>query len=33
MLHASVVVKAELANKSINQWVVDVLTREAHVEG
>ncbi|WP_313242838.1 type II toxin-antitoxin system HicB family antitoxin [Stutzerimonas nitrititolerans] len=31
MLHASVAVKAELANKSINQWVVDVLTRETHV--
>jgi len=30
MLHASVAVKAELANKSINQWVVDVLTRETH---
>jgi len=30
MLRASVAVKAELANKSINQWVVDVLTRETH---
>ncbi len=30
MLHASVAVKAELANKSINQRVVDVLTRETH---
>ncbi|WP_437270871.1 type II toxin-antitoxin system HicB family antitoxin [Stutzerimonas balearica] len=30
MLHASVAVKAELANKSINQWVVDILTRETH---
>jgi len=30
MLHALVAVKAELANKSINQWVVDVLTRETH---
>ena len=29
-LHASVAVKAELANKSINQWVADVLDREAH---
>ncbi|VXC26194.1 Toxin-antitoxin system HicB family antitoxin [Pseudomonas sp. 8Z] len=29
-LHASVAVKAELAHKSINQWVVDVLDREAH---
>jgi len=30
MLHASVAVKAELANRSINQWVVDVLMRETH---
>jgi len=29
-LHASVAVKAELAHKSINQWVADVLSREAH---
>lgn len=29
-LHASVAVKAELAHKSINQWVADVLDREAH---
>lgn len=29
-LHASVAVKAELAKKSINQWVSDVLSREAH---
>lgn len=29
-LHASVAVKAELAHKSINQWVSDVLSREAH---
>lgn len=29
-LHASVAVKAELAHKSINQWVADVLRREAH---
>jgi len=28
-LHASVAVKAELAHKSINQWVADVLSREA----
>ncbi|MCY1399632.1 HicB family protein [compost metagenome] len=29
-LHACVAVKAELAHKSINQWVSDVLNREAH---
>jgi predicted HicB family RNase H-like nuclease len=29
-LHASVAVKAELAQKSINQWVAEVLDREAH---
>lgn len=29
-LHASVAVKAELAKKSINQWVADLLLREAH---
>ncbi|MBH3338068.1 type II toxin-antitoxin system HicB family antitoxin [Pseudomonas mendocina] len=29
-LHASVAMKAELAQKSINQWVADVLDREAH---
>ncbi|SDS72043.1 type II toxin-antitoxin system HicB family antitoxin [Pseudomonas granadensis] len=29
-LHASVAVKAQLAHKSINQWVADVLDREAH---
>ena len=29
-LHASVAVKAELAHKSINQWVAEVLEREAH---
>ncbi|WP_312381172.1 type II toxin-antitoxin system HicB family antitoxin [Pseudomonas oryzihabitans] len=29
-LHASVAVKAELAKKSINQWVADLLFREAH---
>ncbi|AJD49008.1 HicB family protein [Isoalcanivorax pacificus W11-5] len=28
-LHATVAVKAELAHKSINQWVADVLSREA----
>lgn len=28
-LHATVAVKAELARKSINQWVTDVLAREA----
>lgn len=28
-LHASVAVEAELAHKSINQWVADVLRREA----
>lgn len=27
-LHASVAVKAELARKSINQWVSEVLSRE-----
>ncbi|MBT2372384.1 type II toxin-antitoxin system HicB family antitoxin [Pseudomonas fluorescens] len=30
-LHATVAVKAQLAHKSINQWVSDVLDREAHV--
>lgn len=30
-LHAMVAVKAQLANKSINQWVADVLDREARV--
>ncbi|SFW69528.1 MULTISPECIES: type II toxin-antitoxin system HicB family antitoxin [Pseudomonas] len=29
-LHATVAVKAELAHKSINQWVSDVLDREVH---
>jgi predicted HicB family RNase H-like nuclease len=29
-LHATVAVKAELSHKSINQWVADVLSREAH---
>ncbi|MBE7372933.1 type II toxin-antitoxin system HicB family antitoxin [Pseudomonas lopnurensis] len=29
-LHASVALKAELSNKSINQWVAEVLGREAH---
>lgn len=29
-LHATVAVKAVLAHKSINQWVADVLSREAH---
>lgn len=29
-LHATVSVKAELEHKSINQWVADVLSREAH---
>ncbi|ACO79231.1 Conserved hypothetical protein, HicB- family [Azotobacter vinelandii CA] len=29
-LHASVAVKAQLANQSINQWVSEVLSREAH---
>ncbi|ASL26971.1 type II toxin-antitoxin system HicB family antitoxin [Azotobacter chroococcum] len=29
-LHASISAKAMLSNKSINQWVVDVLDREAH---
>lgn len=29
-LHATVAVKAELEHKSINQWVADVLSREAH---
>ncbi|BBP61003.1 hypothetical protein PHLH4_45930 [Pseudomonas sp. St316] len=29
-LHATVAVKAQLAHKSINQWVVDVLDREVH---
>jgi len=30
MLHTSVAVKAELANKRIDQRVVDVLARETH---
>ncbi|MGV8844257.1 MAG: type II toxin-antitoxin system HicB family antitoxin [Pseudomonas sp.] len=29
-LHATVALKAELAHKSINQWVADVISREAH---
>lgn len=29
-LHATVAVKAQLAHKSINQWVVEVLDRETH---
>ena len=29
-LHATVAVKAQLAHKSINQWVTDVLDREVH---
>lgn len=29
-LHASVAVKAQLSHKSINQWVADVIAREAH---
>lgn len=29
-LHASVAQKAELADKSINQWVSDVLSQAAH---
>ncbi|MFK8331627.1 type II toxin-antitoxin system HicB family antitoxin [Pseudomonas sp. BJa5] len=29
-LHASVAAKAELADKSINQWVSEVLNRAAH---
>ena len=29
-LHASVALRAELEHKSINQWVVDILSREAH---
>ncbi len=29
-LHATVAVKAQLAHKSINQWVADVLSRETH---
>lgn len=29
-LHASISAKAELSDKSINQWVVDVLSREVH---
>jgi predicted HicB family RNase H-like nuclease len=29
-LHASVAVKAQLSQKSINQWVADVIEREAH---
>lgn len=28
-LHASVAVKAQLSHKSINQWVADVIAREA----
>lgn len=28
-LHASIAVKAELAHKSINKWVAEVLEREA----
>jgi predicted HicB family RNase H-like nuclease len=28
-LHATVALKAELAHKSINQWVADVISREA----
>lgn len=29
-LHATVALKAELAHKSINQWVADVISREAY---
>jgi predicted HicB family RNase H-like nuclease len=29
-LHATVAMKAELAHKSINQWVAEVISREAH---
>lgn len=29
-LHATVALKAELSHKSINQWVADVISREAH---
>ena len=29
-LHATVALRADLAHKSINQWVADVLSREAH---
>ena len=29
-LHATVAVKAQLAHKSINQWVAEVLDREVH---
>ncbi|SDT27159.1 Predicted nuclease of the RNAse H fold, HicB family [Pseudomonas asplenii] len=29
-LHASIAVKAELAHKSINQWVADVLHTQAY---
>lgn len=29
-LHAQLAKQAELTKKSINQWVVDVLSREAH---
>ena len=29
-LHATVAVKAQLAHKSINQWVADVLDREVN---
>lgn len=28
-LHATIAVKAELAHKSINQWISDVIRREA----
>lgn len=31
-LHALMAKQAELAKKSINQWVVDVLSREAHTQ-
>lgn len=30
-LHATLATKAELENKSINQWITEVLSREAHV--
>ncbi|MFF7708214.1 toxin-antitoxin system HicB family antitoxin [Pseudomonas sp. NPDC007930] len=29
-LHASVAVKAQVSGKSINQWVADLLSREAY---
>lgn len=29
-LHATVAVKAQLAQKSINQWVAEILDREVH---